>query len=148
PIALALQLREHIAPEQIEAVTIDTYWFTWSVIGSGPEKWRPATRETADHSLPYIMAAVLVDGRFSEAMFSAERLCDPRTLAMADRIAINENQELTKQYPQRLPCRLEITLKNGERKVATCEYPRGHHKNPMSDAELTGKFRGLAGAVL
>ena len=64
--------------EDIEAVTVHTYWFTWSEIGSGPEKWHPTTRESADHSLPYILGAVLIDGRFSDDIFSQSRIRDAR----------------------------------------------------------------------
>jgi 2-methylcitrate dehydratase len=61
PVTAAIELRRQVAVEDIEAVTVHTYWFAWSEIGSEPEKWHPTTRESADHSLPYIVAAVLDD---------------------------------------------------------------------------------------
>ncbi len=148
PITAALQLCRQVAPEDIEAVTIDTYRFAWEVIGSGPEKWRPATRETADHSMPYIVAAVLLDRGFSDEIFSSERLRDPRILQLIDRIEIREDAALTRLSPEKLPCRIEIRTRDGGRKVAEVDYPRGHHLNPMSDDEVNDKFRGVARRVL
>ena len=148
PITLALQLQPQVAVEDIESITIYTYWFTWSEIGSEPEKWRPTTRETADHSLPYMIAAVMIDGRFSDDIFSDERLRDPRIYRLIDKIAIKEDPEFSRQFPNSIPCRIEIVTRNGQRKVAVGDYPRGHFRNPMTDDEVSAKFRDLAGRVL
>ena len=148
PITAALQLRRDIAPEDIEAVTIHTYRFALEVIGSGPEKWRPATRETADHSMPYIVAAVLIDGTFSDEIFSAGRLRDPKLLRLVDRIEVKEDPAYTQVSKEKLPCRIEIRTRGGGLKTASVDYPRGHHRNPMSDEEVNEKYRGLAQRVL
>lgn len=148
PITAALQLHPQVAVEDIEAVTIYTYWFTWSEIGSEAEKWHPTTREAADHSLPYIIAAVLIDGRFSDEIFSPERLRDARIHQLAAKISVKEDAEFSRRFPRALPCRIEVTTKSGQRKVAEVDYPRGHVKNPMTDDELNAKFTGLAGRVL
>ncbi len=148
PITAALQLCRQVAAEDIEAVTIHTYKFAWEVIGSGPEKWRPVTREDADHSMPYVVAAVLIDRGFSDEIFSSGRLRDPRILQLIDKIEVKEDAALTRLAPEKLPCRIEIKTKNGERKVAAVDYPRGHHLNPMSDDEVNAKFRGVAQRVL
>ena len=62
PLELTLQLRKKAAWEEIERIHVETYHFTFTEIGSEPEKWRPTTRETADHSLPYMLAVTLMDG--------------------------------------------------------------------------------------
>jgi len=132
----------------IAAIDIRTYEFAYREIGSGREKWRPATRETADHSLPYIVAAALVDGTFSDAIFAPARFTDPRILALADRIAIAEDPALTRAFPQKFPCRVEVTLNDGSRRAAAREVPHGHHDDPLTDAEVEAKFRALAGRKL
>jgi len=137
-----------VAVEDIEAVTVHTYWFAWSEIGSEPEKWHPTSRESADHSLPYILAAVLIDGQFSDDIFSDARIRDHRTHELADRIAINEDKEYTREFPAKLPCRIEIRTKSGKELVARVDYPRGHSGNPMTDEEVWDKFRMLAGRQL
>ncbi|MGH8617743.1 MAG: MmgE/PrpD family protein [Burkholderiales bacterium] len=148
PITAALQLRAGLHADDIASVTIDTYWFAWHEIGSEPEKWHPTNRETADHSLPYIVAGVLIDGRFSDELFSGRRLQDPRIHEMADRIVVREDPALTKRFPAFIPCRMEIATKAGVRTSASIDYPRGHHKNPMSDDEVVAKFRELSGRSL
>jgi len=148
PITAALELHAQVQADDIESIVIHTYWFTWSEIGSEPEKWHPTTRETADHSLPWIVAAVLIDGRFSDAVFSEERLRDPRVHALSDRISVREDPEFTKRFPGAIPCRMEIRLRSGAVRTASVEYPRGHVGNPMTDDEVCVKFRELAGRRL
>src|SRR5690606_13566968 len=144
----ALQLSREVRADEIEAVTIHTYWFAWHEIGSEPEKWHPTTRESADHSLPFILAAVLMDGAFSDAIFSEARLADERVHALADKVAVKEDPEFTRRFPASIPCRLEVRLRSGETRKAEVEYPRGHYKNPMTDGEVEDKFRMLAGRFL
>ncbi len=148
PITVALDLVRQVKVEDIAAVTIYTQWFTWYEIGSEPEKWHPTTRETADHSLPYIIAAVLIDGAFSDEIFAAHRLGDPRIHALTDKIAVKKEPEFTRQFPEAIHCRIEIETKSGERKIGAVEYPRGHFNNPMTDAEIETKFRALAARTL
>jgi 2-methylcitrate dehydratase len=148
PAFCALELRPQIKLDEIESIEIFTYQFAWFEIGSGAEKWAPTTRETADHSMPYVVAAVLIDGAYTDAVFSPERYRDARTLDLMKKIAITEDTAFNQRYPGSLPCRMTITLKSGERKTAEIANPIGHHDRPMSDAQLIEKFRGLAGRKL
>jgi 2-methylcitrate dehydratase len=148
PITAALQLCREVRADEIEAVTIHTYWFAWHEIGSEREKWHPTTRESADHSLPYIISAVLIDGAFSDAIFSDERIRDPRVHALADRITVKEDPDFTRRFSAEIPCRLEVRTRRGETLTAAVDYPRGHFRNPMSDEEVETKFRALAGRCL
>ncbi len=77
PAFLALELRPQIKLDDIEKIEVFTYHFAWFEIGSGAEKWKPTTRETADHSMPYVVAAVLIDGAYTDAIFAPERFSDP-----------------------------------------------------------------------
>jgi len=148
PITAALQLAREVSAQDIEAVTIHTYKFAREIIGSGAEKWRPVTREDADHSMPYIVAAVLIDKGFSDDIFLLERLRDPKILDLIDRIEVREDPALTQAAEDKLPCRMELRTRNGERKVVAVDYPRGHYLNMMSDDEVNNKFRGLAQRTL
>ena len=148
PIEAAVDLHRQLAGAEIAAVTIHTYAFAYQEIGNEPEKWHPTTRETADHSLPFIIAAVLIDGRFSDEIFSPQRLADPRIHALADRIKVEEDPELSRQFPEKVPSRIEVMTVDGRKKIATVEYPRGHFRNPMTDKEVDAKFIDLATRVL
>jgi 2-methylcitrate dehydratase len=148
PAFLALELHPQIKLDDIEKIEIFTYHFAWFEIGSGAEKWQPTTRETADHSMPYVVAAILIDGAYTDAIFEPQRFGDRRTLDLMKKISIAEDDGFNKRYPTGLPCRMTITLKNGERKTAELSNPIGHHDRPMSDDQLVEKFRGLAGRKL
>ena len=148
PVELALQLYNEKEVKDIQSIRIHTYWFTFSEIGNEPEKWHPTTRETADHSLPFIIAAVLLDGRFSDEIFSDQRLQDQRIHDLADKISIFEDLEFSKRAPKELPCRIEIQLKDGSVRSAQGTYPVGHCKKPMTDQQIEEKFAGLAGRAL
>jgi 2-methylcitrate dehydratase len=148
PIFAALKLRRDIDVDAIAAISIHTYEFAYREIGSGPEKWRPLTRETADHSMPYIVAAALADGAFSDAVFAPERFADRKILTIADKISIREDAEINRDYPDKFRCRVDIAMRDGRTLSAAVDYPHGHHLDPMSDAEVDAKFRELASRKL
>ena len=148
PIFAALKLRREIDIDAIAAISIHTYEFAYREIGSGAEKWRPLTRETADHSMPYIVAAALADGAFSDAVFVPERFADPKILALADKISIREDAEFNRDFPGKFRCRVEIATRDGAARSAGIDYPHGHHLDPMSDREVETKFRDLASRKL
>ncbi len=148
-IHAALELREQI-PDQKQIAALDIYSFDAAVdiIGKDPEKWRPKTRETADHSLPYCTAAALMDGRLTLESFRAARLRDETLLELVAKIKVHRDSDLTARYPRGIPNRLVVTLKDGRRFTAENEFPRGHDQNPMTDAEVTAKFQRMAGGLL
>ena len=148
PAFLALELLPQIKLDDVEKIEVSTYHFAWFEIGSGAEKWQPTTRETADHSIPYVVAAVLIDGAYTDAIFAPERFQDQRTLDLMKKITIIEDTDFNKRYSASLPCRITITLKSGGQKTAELSNPIGHHDRPMSDAQVVEKFRGLAGRKL
>jgi len=148
PITAMLELLPRLRAEEVETIDVYTDRFTWYEIGSEPEKWRATTRETADHSLPYILSSVLLAGRFGDELFDAPWLADPRVPALCDRIRVHERPEYTARFPAAIPCEIVVATKSGQRHDVRIEYPRGHVGNPMSDAEVDDKFRILAGRVL
>ena len=84
PITVALELHGKARPEEIEAIAIETYWVAERYVDRDNALWHPATRETADHSIPYCVAAALLDGAVTEESFSARRIRD-RAHRRADR---------------------------------------------------------------
>jgi 2-methylcitrate dehydratase len=144
PLWIALELRNKVRVEDIEAIDVETYYTAYSEIGSEPEKWDPKTRETADHSLPYLLALGLIDGFINTESFSDARIRDPAVRALMQRIRVSENKAFTGEYPSKLVTRIEVTTRSGERHSETASYPKGHARNPMSDADVESKFAGLA----
>lgn len=148
-IAAAFELRPRIGdPKRIRSITIATFKTAVEIIGKDPEKWRPKTRETADHSLPYCTAVALVDGQVSARQFTPERLADPALLDLVARTTIVEDPVLTAGYPAGIPNRVTVTLDDGSTLVAESTHPPGHDQNPLTDAQLAIKFHGLVDPVL
>ena len=116
--------------------------------GSEPEKWDPRSRETADHSLPYLIAVALRDGAVTPDSFAMERVLDPDLRPLMRKVNVSENPEFTRQHPPAQMARLEVVTKSGARFSEECSYPKGHCENPLTDEELEKKFHGLAQVVL
>jgi len=148
PLAIALGLRDRVRAEEIEALEVQIYAMAHSEIGSEPAKWDPRTRETADHSLPYMLAVALVDGRLTPASFEPKRYLDPSLRPLMNRIRVVEDPELTRRFPQELASRLEVVTRSGQRFTERADYPKGHARNPMTDADVERKFLDLSGAAL
>ncbi len=143
-IEAALALRTKIgSPSEIERVEIDTFRAAVEIIGD-PEKWRPSTRETADHSLPYCTAAALLEGDLTLASFDAAHLANTDLLDLTARTSVREHPPFTALYPEGIPNRVTVYLRNGEVLQNEVVYPPGHARNPLTDAQVEAKFRTLA----
>ncbi|MGE3807941.1 MAG: MmgE/PrpD family protein [Gemmataceae bacterium] len=143
-IDAALQLRGEVGdPAQVESIDIHTFDAAVDIIGKDPEKWRPKTRETADHSLPYCTAVALVDGDVTLAQFAPERIADQKLIDLVAKVKVHRDPGLSKRYPAGIPNRITVTLKGGKQHVREVEFPRGHAQNPMTDAEVEHKFRTM-----
>jgi 2-methylcitrate dehydratase len=113
-------------------------------MADGPDKWRPQTHETADHSIPYAAALVLMHGKIEPEYYEDPYLHDPRLLDLVSRIKCLPSDEADRTEHEFNLCELEVVLKSGARKTVRVEYHRGHFKNPMTDAEMEEKFRLMA----
>jgi 2-methylcitrate dehydratase len=149
-IDAALTLREQLngGPEAIDRITIETFNAAVEIIGGEPEKWRPTTRETADHSLPYCVAVALVEGKVTLDSFDDAHLSDESLLGLVQRIEVKANAELNAKYPEGIPNLVRIHLRSGGTLEQEVTFPRGHARNPMTDAEVESKFRSMAEPML
>jgi 2-methylcitrate dehydratase len=148
-IHAALELRKQITdPSSIKSIVIESFDAAVDIIGKDPEKWRPKTRETADHSLPYCTAVALLEGDVTLASFDEAHLNNAQLLDLVAKIEVKRNAELTARYPKGIPNRITVTMKDGGTLTAENEFPKGHDQNPMSDREITEKFNRLAEGVL
>jgi len=135
------EIKKH---ERIESVRVKTFKAAYDIIGSGAEKKRPATRETADHSMAYCVAAALTDGAITLETFSEKRLKDKKLLNLVDKVTVTVDAELDRLYPEAMPNRVEVKFYNGRVISKEIVYPKGHPKNPMSDTAVDEKFTSLA----
>lgn len=136
------------AVEQILDIEIGSYDVAIEIIGRDPEKWQPVTRETADHSFPYCIAASLLDGRMTLQSFSMKRLRDPVIRNLIKKVRVVRQPEFVECYPQSMPSRITVKTEAGKTYMRQVDVPVGHPGNPMSDRDLEAKFRGLTAGRL
>jgi len=143
-IEAALSLREEVGdPAKVKSMTIESHDASVDIIGSEPEKWKPATRETADHSLPYITAIALIDGEVTDKQFDRERFSHPNVWKFLENVKVERNSELSSIYPGAVANIVHIDLADGRRLTRRVDYPLGHAKNRLKDSEVEEKFFAL-----
>ena len=148
-IDAALRLRAQIGEvAAIESVLVQSHDAAVDIIGSEPEKWRPQSRETADHSLPYIVAAALADGEITDRQFAPGRFTDPALLALVQRVKIERHAGLSALYPGAVGNIVTVRLRDGRELTERVDHPLGHARNPLTDTQLETKFHALADARL
>jgi 2-methylcitrate dehydratase len=131
--------------DRIAAVEIATTSRGYQRTGSEPEKWSPKTRETADHSLPYITARAMFDGDITHASFATEMFSDPHILAFMQKIKVSEDPVLTARIGAAVPTRVTAVLADGQRISREVDYAPGFAERPMNRSEVERKFRGNVG---
>src|SRR5258707_3337057 len=130
-------------PDDIEEVNIHVSRSAIKIMADGPDKWRPQTHETADHSIPYAAGNVLMYRKIEAEYYEDPYLHDRELLDLVSRIKCIPSDEADNPELANL-CELEVVLKSGARKTVRVEYHRGHFKNPMTDAEMEEKFQLMA----
>ncbi len=141
---------EHIAPLRdlaaVEKITVEVYKKAKERVGTGEHRWNPDTRETADHSIPYVVAATLMDGTVTPRSFNDQHLWNPALRALIHKIEVVENEEFTQAYiklPVEHHTRVTVTLANGEKLVGKAGGAKDELSAPKTDQEIEDKFRML-----
>ncbi len=138
-------LKNRIA--EVERVTVETYGTAKAGMGTGEHHWHPDSRETADHSIPYVVAAALMDGTVTPRQFDAAHLRDPGLRALLAKIEVVANDEFTRAY-EKLPVehhtRVNVLTRGGERLSGEAGGDRGDLAQPKTDAQIGEKFLGTA----
>jgi 2-methylcitrate dehydratase len=161
-IDLAFRMRERIADlSEIERILIHTSHHTHYVIGTGaqdPQKMDPkASRETLDHSIMYIFAVALQDGRWHHVdSYAPKRAGRPDTVKLWHSIETREAPEWTERYHSRDPDtlafggRVEITMKDGSTLVDELGVANAHPRGarPFGREQYIGKFLALTDGIL
>ncbi|MDR3669911.1 MAG: MmgE/PrpD family protein [Holophaga sp.] len=131
--------------DRIKSLEIATTRRGLLTAGLDPEKWLPETKETADHSLPYITARAMLDGEISNDSYLPEKLREPRVRALMQKITVKEDPALTALMPKAVPNRITAVLTDGRVITRQVNDLPGFVGRPMGRADVERKFRGNVG---
>ncbi len=149
PISCTLDLvKEHeLAPDDVEKVQIRSLARTADILAD-PTKYDPRTKETADHSLPYVIAAAIAERQVTPVQFTPEKIMDPTIRAQLDKVEVVADPEIEALFPALQRVIVTIHTADGRQLTKQIDYPKGDPRHPLTDAEIEEKFDALAGPIL
>jgi 2-methylcitrate dehydratase len=149
PISAVLDLvkENDLRPENVEKIQVRSLARAADIL-SDPSKYDPHSKETADHSLPYVIAAAVVDRQVTPAQFEMKKIMDPAIRAQLKKVEVVADPEIEKVFPALQRVVVNIATTDGRWLSKQLDYPKGDPRNPLSDAEIEEKFRALADGVL
>jgi len=149
PISATLDLiKEHdLKPEQIAKVHIRSLARAADILAD-PSKYDPRSKETADHSLPYCIAAAIADRKVTPVQFTPEKINDPQIRAQLRKVEVVADPEIEKAFPALQRVAVTIVTMGGKEFSKQLDYPKGDPRNPLSDLEVEEKFAALADGVI
>jgi 2-methylcitrate dehydratase len=149
PISAVLDLvkKHDLKPGQIAKVHIRSLGRAADILAD-PSKYDPHTKETADHSLPYCIAAAIVDRQVTPVQFTMEKINQPEIRAQLRKVEVVADPEIEKVFPALQRVIVKITTTDGRDFSEQLDYPKGDPRNPLSDREIEEKFAALAEGVL
>jgi 2-methylcitrate dehydratase len=137
----------NINPGDVTEIKVEVIARAADILGD-PHKYRPTSKETADHSLPYSLAVGLVDGMVTPLQFKAERIADESLIPVMDMVKVVPNEEFEALFPKFQPSRVTLTLKDGSTHSVRVDVPKGDPRDPMSAEEIGVKFAALGRDVV
>jgi 2-methylcitrate dehydratase PrpD len=140
--ALELVGTEDFEPQDIEAVDVYTYTIASVAVGKGVTA--DSTFVSAQFSLPYVVAACLIDGEMGPAQLREDRISDSAILELSQRVKVNVDPELAMAYPGMTSSRVEIRLKSGQTLAKQVDIPKGDPRDPMTSEDVAGKVKRFA----
>ena len=139
---LSLRNSERVRAEDVDSINVNIFDVAYNIIGGGEEggKKLVRTKEDADHSLPYILSAALIDGNVTPEQYLPQRIMGNDVQALLKKVQITPSAELSKRFPNAMPCEITIRLKNGKTVAKAVDDYEGFLTRPMSWADVTEKF--------
>ena len=142
---LELRAAESFDPREIASIRIDTFDVAFHIIGGGEEgdKTTVNTKEEADHSLPYMVAAALLDGQVLPAQYRPERIVADDVQRLLQKITVREVPDFSSRFPDEMGARITIRLEDGRTLKAEQTDYEGFHTRPVSWEGAWKKFASL-----
>lgn len=142
-IDAAEQLRQLVAVEDIESITIETYSNAVQVA----DNQNPQTTQEAKFSLTFCVASTLLNGLPTDKSFTVRTLYDPATRALMEKIKVTATEKQDAKQPRFWPSRLEATVK-GRNIAVNVDSPKGDPDNPLSWLDIVNKFEIMTEGLL
>jgi 2-methylcitrate dehydratase len=136
-----------IKPADVAEIKVEVIARAADILGD-PHKYRPDSKETADHSLPYCMAVGLIDGMVTPLQFKEDRVLDKSLIPVMDKVKVVANQEFEALFPKFQPSQVTITTAAGKKFSKRVDVPKGDPRDPMTEEEIGVKFHALGDSVL
>jgi len=130
----------------VARIEIETFDVAYNIIGGGNEgdKTRVRTKEEADHSLPYMAAAALLDGQVMPEQYLPERIRREDVQALLRKVVVRPATDCSTRFPDEMPCRIAVTLRDGRKLVKEKRDYEGFYTRPMSWDTAVQKFERLS----
>src|SRR5215831_5092401 len=146
--AMMKTVKEHkIQANEVKEIKVEVIARAADILGD-PHKYRPDSKETADHSLPYCMAVGLVDGMVTPLQFKEARVLDKSLIPIMDKVKVVANDEFEALFPKFQPSRVTITTNDGKQHATRVDVPKGDPRDPMTEEEIAVKFNALGKDVI
>jgi 2-methylcitrate dehydratase len=133
--------------QDIRAITVETYPGIIERVAD-PEKFRPQTKGTADHSLPVCLAMALIDGDVTVVQFEKDRWRAQEVMALVEKTSVKSGASLMAKLPKGRGASIEIVFADGQSLRETVEVPEGDAERPLSRSSLERKFMNFAVPVV
>ena len=137
--ALEVMQENSIDPKEIKEALVETTTRGADIL-SDPSKYKPTTKETADHSLPYCIAVAVAKGNVLPSDFEEDALRDPFVWSLLDKIKVIANPEIDALFPKVKRAIVTIKTPKGEFKKQE-DFAKGQPERPLSEEELISKFK-------
>jgi len=149
PISCTLDLikENDLAPDDVEQVHIRSLARAADILAD-PTKYDPRTKETADHSLPYVIAAAVAERQVTPLQFTNEKIMDPTIRAQLHKVEVVADPEIEALFPELQRVIVTIRTTDGREFSKQIDYPKGDPRNPLTDEEIEEKFEALAAPIL
>jgi len=142
---LELKKEYGLSGEEITKIEIEIFDVAYNIIGGGEEgdKMVVRTKEEADHSLPYLVAVAILDGQVMPEQYRPVRIQSQDVQALLRKITVKPSPSYSRRFPEEMPCRISLTLRDGRRVVKEKQDYEGFRTRPMSWDRAAEKFEKL-----
>ncbi len=142
---LELKREQNLTADRIERIQVTIFDVAYHIIGGGEEgdKYQVHNKEQADHSLPYILAAALLDDQVGPQQYIDQRIHQPDIQELLHKISIQPSEDFSRRFPDEMPCRIQVWLKDGSQLEVEKRDYEGFFTRPMSWDTVVEKFRRL-----